>query len=318
MGDYKKNDKFSIKHIPSLLLTTGKHWVKDDPFRLAAVVAYYALLSLPGLLVVIISTVGFVWGTEIVTGQITGQIESAIGGEAAKTVQSILENSNSSGDSTMATILGIAVLIFGATGVFFHLQISLNEIWQIKQDPKSGFLRMLLDRVISFAFVLIVGFLLLIFFVISALLSVLQDFINQSLPEFMLIVAYALNLALSLGVITLLFALIFKYLPDAKIWWKSVWGGAFITAILFTIGKELLGLYFGQSDPASTYGAAGSLVLILLWVSYSSLILFFGAEFTWVFARRYGHEIEPKDHAVLVKVEKVEKVKKVQTIDSDE
>ena len=318
MSAQKQYDTFSIKHIPSLLLDTGKHWIKDDPFRLAAVVAYYALLSLPGLLVVIINTVGFFWGAEIVTGRVMGQIESAIGAEAAKTVQSILENTGNSGDSTIATILGVAVLIFGATGVFFHLQISLNEIWQIKQDPKSGFVRMLLDRVISFAFVLIVGFLLLIFFVISAALAVLQDFISQTLPDFMLIVAYILNLALSLGVITLLFALIFKYLPDAKIWWKSVWGGAFITAVLFTIGKELLGLYFGEADPGSTYGAAGSLVLILLWVSYSSLILFFGAEFTWVFARRYGHEIEPKDHAVLIKVEKVERVKKVQTVCSDE
>lgn len=314
----KKYDKFKIKHIPKLLVKTGKQWIEDDPFRLAAVVAYYALLSLPGLLVVVINTVGFFWGTEIVTGQLTSTIESAIGSDAAKTVTSILENATTSEDNLLATLLAIGVLVFGATGVFFHLQISLNEIWQIKPNPKSGFVRMLINRLISFAFVLIVGFLLLIFFVISALLAILQEFIRESLPDVLLIVAYLLNLALSLGVITLLFALIFKYLPDAKIWWKSVWGGAFITAILFTIGKELLGLYFGEANPGSTYGAAGSLVLILLWVSYSSLILFFGAEFTWVFARRYGHDIRPADHAVLVKVQKVEQVKRVQSVSSDD
>lgn len=316
--DKKPKRKFSFKDLPKLLLETGKNWADDNPFRLAAVVAYYALLSLPGLLVVIINAVGFFWGTEIVEGRVTGTIESAIGADAAEAIESIIKNAGESGDSTVATILGIAVLLFGATGVFFHLQISLNEIWKIKQVPKSGILRMLLDRLISFAFVLIVGFLLLVFFVISALLSVLQEYINETLPDFMLVVAYVLNLALSLGVITLLFALIFKYLPDAKIWWKSVWGGAFITAVLFTIGKELLGLYFGEANPGSTYGAAGSLVLILIWVSYSSLILFFGAEFTWVFARKYGHAIEPQDHAVLVKTENVVQEKKVQTIDSDE
>ncbi len=314
----KCKEKFKIKHIPKLLLRTGKQWIDDDPFRLAAVVAYYALLSLPGLLVVVINLVGFFWGTEIVTGQLTATIESAIGAEAAKTVTSIVENASTSEDNFLATLLAIGILIFGATGVFFHLQISLNEIWQIKPEPKSGFLKMLTNRLVSFAFVLVVGFLLLIFFLISAMLAILQDFIRESLPEFLLIVAYLLNLALSLGIITVLFALIFKYLPDAKIWWKSVWGGAFITAILFTVGKELLGLYFGQANPGSTYGAAGSLVLILLWVSYSSLILFFGAEFTWVFARRYGHDIRPNKHAVLVKVQKVEQVKKVQSLSSDD
>lgn len=297
--------QFSIKDLPSLLLESGKAWMKDDPWRLGAVVAYYALLSLPGLLIVIIHSVGLIWGQDIVAGRLTGQISSVIGQSAAQAVQSIFSNAVTDDSSVFATMLGAATLLFGATGVFYHLQLSINSIWEIKQNPKSNFLRMLLDRVVSFGFVLILGFLLLTSFVISALLGILNEFISSNLPEFAIYLAYALNIAVSLGIISLLFALIFKFLPDAYIKWRSVWMGAIITAVLFTIGKELLGLYFGEADPGSTYGAAGSLVLILLWVSYSCLILFFGAEFSWVYAKRYGHGVRPKKHAMLVTVEEV-------------
>lgn len=300
-----KTSQFSFKDLPSLMLETAKAWNKDDPWRLGAVVAYYALLSLPGLLIILINTVGLIWGQEIVEGRLTNQISSVIGQSAAEAVQSIFANAGTGESGVFATILGIATLIFGATGVFYHLQLSINSIWEIKQNPKSDFLRMLLDRVVSFGFVLILGFLLLTSFVISALLGILNEFIRTSLPDFTIYLAYGLNIAVSLGIISVLFALIFKFLPDAHIRWRSVWVGAVITALLFTLGKELLGLYFGEADPGSTYGAAGSLVLILLWVSYSCLILFFGAEFSWVYAQRYGHGVKPKKHAMLVKVEEV-------------
>jgi membrane protein len=297
--------KFKFKDLPKLLKESAIYWNDDGPWRLSAVVAYYAILSLPGLLVIIINSVGAIWGAEIVQGKVTSEISGVIGSEAAKAVQGIIENARYGDRSTIATILGIAVLIFGATGVFYHLQLSLNEVWSIKQDPKRGIVRFLLDRVIGFGFVLIVGFLLLVSFVISAGLSAFSELIRANFPDFTLYLAHALDIVLSIGVISVLFALIYKFLPDAKIEWRTVWVGAIITSILFTLGKELLGLYFGQADPASTYGAAGSIVLILLWVSYSCLILFFGAEFTFVFGKHYGHGIKPKKHAVQVEEKEV-------------
>ena len=300
--DRKDSDKkFRIRHLPGLLKTTFKEWNNDDPWRLSAVVAYYALLSLPGLLVIIINSVGAIWGRELVTGQITGQIATAIGPEAAESIKNIIAETQEGDKSLISTIIGIATLIFGATGVFFHLQISLNKVWEIKTDPKAGFKKMLLDRAQSFAFILVIGFLLLVSFILTAGISILGDFITSSFPDYFLYGAYVLNFVLSVGVITLLFALMFRYLPDAIISWRTVWSGAIITALLFTLGKFLLGLYFGNADPGSTYGAAGSLVLVLLWVSYSCLILFFGAEFTWVYANRYGHGIQPSAHAIRYK-----------------
>lgn len=315
MAEKHDKEKFRIKHVPSLLAESGKAWIADDPFRLSAIVAYYALLSLPGLLLVIINAVGFIWGHEIVQGRLTDEIASVIGPDSAEAVKSIIENAGNEGKSTIATLLGLATLIFGATGVFYHLQISLNEIWGIRQNPKSNILKMLTDRAVSFGFVLIVGFLLLMSFVVTAGLAALGDFLARTLPEFTIHLAHILNFVLSIGIISVLFAMIFRLLPDAIIGWRSVWLGALITAVLFTIGKELLGLYFGKANPGSTYGAAGSLILILLWVSYSCLILFFGAEFTYVFAKRYGHGIRPQKHAVFVKVEKVVVEKENQSID---
>lgn len=315
MAKAKQKEKFRISHIPSLIIEAGKAWLADDPWRLSAIVAYYALLSLPGLLLVIINAVGFIWGHDIVQGRLTGEIASVIGPDSADAVKSIIANAGNEGKSTVATLVGVATLIFGATGVFYHLQLSLNEIWGIRQNPKSNFLQMITDRAVSFGFVLIVGFLLLVSFVVTAGLATLGDYLAQILPDFSIHLAHLLNLVLSIGIISVLFALIFRLLPDAIIGWRSVWLGALITAILFTVGKELLGLYFGQANPGSTYGAAGSLILILLWVSYSCLILFFGAEFTWVFARRYGHGVRPQKHAVFVKVEKVVVEKENQSID---
>jgi membrane protein len=300
-----KEGKFEFKDMPKLLKETATSWNEDGPWRLSAVVAYYAILALPGLLVIIINAVGTIWGADIVQGRVTGEISAVIGKEAAEAVKGIIENARYGEKSTLATIVGIAVLVFGATGVFYHLQLSLNEVWNIKQDPKRGILRFLLDRAIGFGFVLIVGFLLLVSFVLSAGLSALTDFISENFPDFTLYLARGVDIVLSLGVITVLFALIYKFLPDAKIRWRTVWVGSIITSVLFTLGKELLSLYFGEADPVSTYGAAGSIVLILLWVSYSCLILFFGAEFTFVYANYYGHGIKPKQHAIRVREEEV-------------
>ncbi len=290
--------KFRIKDLPKLLVETYKEWNKDDPWRLSAVVAYYALLSLPAFLVIIINTVGAIWGNDIVQGKLTDEISTALGQDAAESIKAIIESAQSENKTFISTLIGVATLIFGATGIFYHLQLSLNDIWDIKIDPSAGWKKLLVDRARSFGFVLVIGFLLLISFMLTTVLSVFSSYIASIAGEIVVYVSFLTDTLLSVGIITVLFAMIFRYLPDAQIQWKTVWIGAFITALLFVLGKYLLGLYFGKADPGSTYGAAGSLVLILLWVSYSSLILFFGAEFTFVYAKHYGIMIKPNYHAV--------------------
>ena len=292
--------KFKFRSLPKLLKRTFKEWNADDPWRLSAIVAYYAVLSLPGLVVVIINTVGAIWGVEIVQGRLTDEITAAIGPSAADSIKEIIASTQGGNKSLVSTIIGVASLIFGATGVFYHLQLSLNKVWDLKQDEDAGIKKLVIDRLMGFGFVMVIGFLLLISFVLSTTLALLDGYLDRIFSDLSVYIAMVASEILSLGVITVLFALLFKYLPDAKIQWRSVWAGGFLTAILFTIGKYLLGLYFGNADPSSTYGAAGSMILILLWVSYSCLILFFGAEFTWVYANAYGHKIEPNESAVYI------------------
>ena len=284
--------KFRMKDLPSLVVETYKSWMADDPFRLSAIVAYYAVLSLPALLVIITNLVGAIWGIEIVQGQLTEEFSLALGKEAALSIEQFITETRNSKKSTLSTLIGIGTLLFGATGVFYQLKVSLNEIWKIKPKPNAKIWKLVTDRALSFAFILVIGFLLLISFTITAAISALNSYIREALPDILVYVAYFLDFVLSMGIISILFALMFKYLPDAKIKWKTVWIGAILTAILFVIGKLLLGIYFGQADPGSTYGAAGTIVLVLLWVSYSSLILFFGAEFTYIYANRYDSGIE--------------------------
>ncbi|MGB6037469.1 MAG: YihY/virulence factor BrkB family protein [Cryomorphaceae bacterium] len=293
-------ERFSIRHLPALLKETYRGWNEEDPFRQSAVVAYYAILSLPGLMVLIIWGVGAIWGREIVSGRLNNEIQAALGKDAAQAVQEMVTNSTMDEQSWWAMLLGIGVLIYGATGVFYQLQMTLNRFWNVKPDPKAGIKKLLLDRAQSFAFILVIAFLLLISMVISAGLNVMEDYLERIFSHLTVSILYVANIALALGIITCLFAMMFKFLPDAKIEWKSVWVGALITAILFTIGEFLLGVYFGASNPGSTYGAAGSVILILLWVSYSSLILFFGAKFTYVYANRYEGNSEPLTNAVRV------------------
>jgi len=288
---------FSILHLPSLLWETAKAWYADDPFRQSAVVAYYAVISLPALVIIIINLVGWVWGYEIVQGQLTDEFSAALGRDSAEAIQTMISETRQSDQRFIASVFGIGTLLFGATGVFFQIKVSLNNIWKIEPKPSAPFYKVLIDRVLSFAFIIIIGFLLLVSFLITAAINVLNNFISSQLPDFMLSIAYVLDLVSSLGIITVLFALMFRYLPDAQIRWKTVWIGAIITAILFVLGKSLLGYYFGQAEPGSTYGAAGIVVLVLLWVSYSSLIVFYGAEFTYVYAKRYGRGILPSDIA---------------------
>lgn len=300
-----KKQGFQIKHLPKLLLETGKLWNKNNPWRLGAVVAYYAVLSLPGLLIVIINLVGTFWGTEIVQGEITEEISEAIGPEAAQSVVDIIENSRNDGQSVFATIMGVAIMIFGATGVFYQLQISMNEIWSVKLDPDAGIWKVVKDRALSLGFVMVIAFLLIISFVVSTALTVLSEFLAQLWEPSLVYLARSFEFGLSTFVLGLLFVLIFRFMPDMEIKWRSVWLGGFMTAVLFNLGKILLSFYFGAANPDSIYGAAGSVVLILLWVSYSCLILFFGAAFTRVYAEKYESEIHPSDFAMKVVTKEV-------------
>ena len=271
-----------------------------EPFNMSIVISYYTIFSLPGLLVIIINIAGYFFGREAVTGEITGQIQGMIGGDTAQDIERIIANASQTEGSTLASILGVATLLFGATGVFYNLQVIFNKIWEVKAKPKAKrgmILELVKDRVFSFGLILVVGFLLLVSLVLSAALAALSTWVANNISEGFKVLFKILDIVVSLGVITALFAALFKFLPDAHVRWKTVWLGAVLTSILFVIAKFALGLYFGTSEPGSTYGAAGTIILLMLWVSYAGMILLFGGVFTKVYANRKGHRTEAKPHA---------------------
>ena len=280
--------------------TTFVQWIDRDPFSNSTIIAYYTIFSLPGLLVIIINIAGSFYDKEVVTDRISTQIESMMGGDTATDIEAIIGNASKSKDTALASILGIITLLFGATGVFYQLQQMLNKIWKVEPKVKTRqkILVLIRDRLFSFGLILAVGFLMLVSLVLSAALSALSTWVSTHLSDSLNVIFKLLDILISLGVITILFAAIFKFLPDAKIRWCDVWLGAILTAILFVVAKFALGLYFGKSDPASAYGAAGTVILIMLWVSYTGLILLFGAEFTQVYIHRHGEKPKPTAIAV--------------------
>jgi len=263
-------------------------WLDDQPFQLAGALSYYTLFSLAPLLIISIAVAGLVFGHDAAHNQIVTTIQGLIGLESAKAIQTIIKNASNRPEGGMiSTLFGGAILLIGAGGVVGELQTSLNSIWGVKARPHSGLRDFIQRRFVSFAMVLGVGFLLVVSLAVSALISGFTRLIG-SFFEGAATIAYLLDTAISFGFVTLLFAMIYKFLPDVRIHWKDVWIGAALTSVLFTIGKFLIGLYLGTSGVTSVYGAAGSLITILLWVYYSSLIFFFGAEFTHVYASQYG------------------------------
>ena len=290
----------SLKKFWDLIKATFAKWNDRDPFSNSIIIAYYTIFSLPGLLVIIINIAGYFYDKKEITSQLSSQIEAVMGGDTATDIESIIGKASEAKGTVLASVLGFATLIFGATGVFYQLQQMLNKIWRVKPKVKTTqkLLELIRDRLFSFGLILVVGFLLLVSLMLSAALSALSTWVAVHLSESLNIVFKALDILISLSVITFLFAAIFKFLPDARIRWKDVWVGAFLTAILFVVAKFALGLYFGQSDPGSTYGAAGSIILIMLWVSYTGLILLFGAEFTHVYITSHGKKREPTAVAI--------------------
>ena len=283
---------------------TFKEFSEDDCPQMAGALAYYTVFSLPPLLVIVIVIAGIAFGRQAVEGHVEQEIAGLIGADAAQQVQTMISNASErleSGGGLITTVLGVAALIFGATGAFAQLQKALNRAWEVKPDPqRAGIINFLIKRLLSFGMILGTGFLLLVSLLLSAAVSAFGNEVQQYLPAMPVDFPTFLDFVLSITVITVLFAAIFKILPDARITWSDVWMGAGVTAALFVIGKVVIGLYIGRSNPGSMFGAAGSLVLVLLWIYYSSIMLLLGAEFTQVWARRYGKQIEPSKGAARV------------------
>jgi membrane protein len=292
------------------LKTVISEWIDDEPFALAAALSYYTLFSLAPLLTIAIAMAGFFFGQEAAQNQVVQTSQGLVGQESAQAIQEMIRNANQKPDAgIMATIFGVIALLFGAGGVVGQLQTSLNQIWGVAPKPGQGVWGFIRQRFISFAMVLSIGFLLLVSLVVSAVLAGVTTLLSGALGG-MTALAHALDILVSFTFVTLLFALIYKFLPDAEIQWRDVWIGAALTSILFTIGKSLIGLYLGSSGVTSVYGAAGSLITVLLWVYYSSLIFFLGAECTQVYATHYGSGLAPAKNAEVVNPEKAAPSKK--------
>lgn len=285
------------KSIFSLLKEAFREWREDEALQLGAALAYYTIFSIAPMLLVVIAVAGLVFGREAVQGQLDNQIQGLVGAQGADAIQTMVANAGRHSGGMWATVIAFATILFGATGVFTQLQTTLNHIFGVKQKPGQGIKGLLRARAAAFGMLLGIGFLLLVSLVISAALAAAGNYLLGLFPATEVILQ-ALNFVVSFAVITVLFAMIYRFLPDVKIAWRDVWFGAAVTALLFTIGKFLIGLYLGNSSVASVYGAAGSLVVVLLWAYYSSQILFFGAELTEVWARRRGSNIVPDEHAV--------------------
>jgi membrane protein len=292
--------ELKLRDLGKLFKSTFKSWNDKDPFRQSAVIAYYAIFSIPGLLVLIIAITGYFFGKDAVNENIINQISSTMGTDTATSIKEMLLKANTSKSSVIGSIVSIGVLLVGATGVFVELQKSLNDIWNVKPIKQNGLWLIIKARLFSFGLIVAIAFLLLVSLVISTGLTALSDIIKAYTSDFTVVIFNIINFIFSLAVISLLFAMMFKILPDAKIEWKHVWFGSLLTGLLFTIGKTALAFYFGTTNPASVYGAAGSVILMLLWVSYSSMILFFGAEFTAAYARKYTGKVAPMEHAEAV------------------
>lgn len=297
----------------AILKTTVVNFFEDDSMSYASSIAFYTIFSLPAILIIALSIGAAFYERNVVQEELLSQVSRLLGPDSAKEIEAILSQATFDSTSTFAKIVGVITIIFSATTVFISLQASLNKIWGIKPKPKRGLVKFILNRLLSLAMVASVGFLLLVSLVIDALLVIFQGMLSKILEGITLYILNAVNIMISLVLITVIFGLLFKVLPDAKIKWRDVWVGAGVTTVLFTIGKFLIGFYLGNSTFNSAYGAAGSLVIILVWVYYSTVIFLFGAELTSVYTEMTGSQIQPYDTAVKVQMIELEKNEKNET-----
>ncbi|RYY39239.1 MAG: YihY/virulence factor BrkB family protein [Chitinophagaceae bacterium] len=289
-----------IRRFLSLFAKAGNGFVNDNAFKLSASLSYYTVFALGPLLLIIISLAGIFFGREAVQGKIYLQLSGLVGTEAAVQIQNIIKNVHHTHSSTAGAIIGAVILVIGATGVFTEMQDSINYIWSVRAKPKKSWLKYLSNRLLSFSLVVGLGFLLLVSLVINALLNLLSDRLTHYFPNFTVFVFNWINIGIIVVAITGLFAVIYKVLPDAVISWRDAFTGALITALLFLLGKFGIGYYLARSNLDVTYGTAASIVIILSWIYYSALILFYGAEFTKMYALHHGKGIHPKETAVFI------------------
>ncbi|HEX8561524.1 MAG TPA: YihY/virulence factor BrkB family protein [Flavobacterium sp.] len=299
--------KHKFKNFLQLMKDTIQGFSEDRAMKLSASLSYYTIFSLAPLLLLLISLAGAIFGREAIQGEVFGQINGLLGNEAAAQIQEIIKNMELSGKTTMAVIIGAVTLLIGATSVFGEIQDSINIIWKVKAKPKRGWLKLIKDRLLSSSLIVGLGFLLIVSLVVNGAVLALNEILQSYFPDVALILFQVLNVVISFVVITILFGVIFKVLPDAKIAWKDVRMGAFFTACLFMLGRFLIGMYIETTSTGSAYGAAGSIIVILVWVYYTAAILYIGAEFTRVYADFIGAKIEPASYAVYVEQREVER-----------
>ncbi len=299
-----------FKNYFEILKDTFDGFLDDRGLKLSASLAYYTIFSLAPMLIILMSVADIFYRKEALQGEVFSELKGFVGVEAAKQVQDTLQKLAFSGKSTIAIITGIITLFIGATGVFVEIQDSINQIWRVKAVPKKGWVKFILDRILSLSMVGGLGFLLIVSLMINSIVLVFSQRLGAYLPDFTLVFVDIINLMITFAVLIALFAIIYKVLPDAEIPWRDVTVGAIFTAFLFLLGKYLIGLYISLTAVASIYGAAGTIVVIAVWVYYSAAILFFGAEFTRAFAKFKGEEIKPSKFAVSVKQIEIELGKK--------
>jgi len=275
-------------------------FVDDNGLKLSASLSYYTVFAMAPMILIVMGLAGIFLGTEAVQGKIYDQINGLVGNSAALEIQNIIKSIKGTHHTVAGSIFAVLLLVIGATGVFTEIQDSINYIWSIKAKPKKGWVKILLDRLISFSLLLGLGFILMVSLLVNALLDLLNDHLKIRFAHATVYLFSALNLALLFLIIGGMFAIIFKVLPDARIKWRDASFGALLTALLFIAGKFLIGFYLGNSVISTTYGPAASIIILLLWVYYSSIILYFGAEFTQVLARHYGGGVVPRRTAVFI------------------
>ena len=302
-------NKFTFKNIVQLFKETGKGFIQDDIPKLSASLAYYTIFSIGPMLIVVLFIANIIWRKEALEGRLFGQIKHLVADEVAYQIQEIIKNAAVQGNNKMTALIGLVTLIIAATTVFSEIQDSINSIWKLKVKTNVGWFKTIKTRILSFSLVIGLGFLLLVSLIINGLVEGLMDRLKEIFPEMTIIILYIINLIITTSVTSALFAIIFKVLPDALIEWKDVWVGAVFTAILFMVGRMGIALYIGNSAIASAYGTAGSFVVLLLWIYFSSIILYFGAEFTKCYAVLFGSEILPGKYAFLFHIVQLESKK---------
>lgn len=303
-------EKITAKGIWQVIRESFKGFGQDKLTKLSGSLAYYTVFSMAPLLVVIIFLCGIFLGQEAIKGEVFDQLQGFLGKDTALQLQDIISKAAIDDKGTIPLIVGIFTLLIGATTVFGEIQDSINMIWGLKPKPKKGWLKLLQNRFLSFSVIISLGFILLVSLGLTAVIDAFSNRLKAAYPDVTIVVFYIINQLVTLLVTALIFAVVFKVLPDAKIKWRDVIAGAVVTAVLFMLGKFAISFYISRSSIGTTYGAAGSLVVLLLWTYYSSLILYFGAEFTKAYAIRYGSAIHPNDYAVTLKTVEVETGKK--------